>query len=76
MGGERDMDRLTKPKANYPLLVKKPVAKWFQRLYLDRIEGIYKKGSYQNYNLQAYVPRPGPRESCNSRSSTLLPLPY
>lgn len=55
MGGERDMTRLTKPKAEYPVLVKKPVAKWFQKLYLDRIEGIYKKGSYEKYNLQACV---------------------
>lgn len=55
MGGERDMARL-KPKVNYPVLVQKPVAKWFQKLYLDRIEGIYKKGAYEKYNLQACVP--------------------
>lgn len=49
------MTRLTKPKAEYPVLVKKPVAKWFQKLYLQRIEGIYKKGSYEKYNLQTCV---------------------
>lgn len=55
MGGERDMARLLEPKADYPVLVQKPVAKLFQKLYLDRIEGTYKTGSYEKYNLQAYV---------------------
>lgn len=54
MGGERDMVRL-EPRVKYPALVQKPVAKWFQKLYLDRIEGIYKKGAYEKYNLQACV---------------------
>lgn len=55
MGGERDMARLNKPSADYPVIVEKPVAKMFQKLYLDRIEGIYRPGAYEKYNLQACV---------------------
>ncbi|KAF3762408.1 family 38 glycoside hydrolase [Cryphonectria parasitica EP155] len=55
MGGERDMARLLKPKADYPVMVQKPVAKLFQKLYLDRIEGTYKTGAYEKWNLQALL---------------------
>ncbi|PSR82166.1 glycosyl hydrolase family 38 domain-containing protein [Coniella lustricola] len=55
MGGERDMARLLKQESDYPVLVQQPVAKLFQKLYLDRIEGTYKKGAYEQYNLQALL---------------------
>lgn len=53
MGGERNMERLLKPKAEVPVRAKKPVAKIFPKLYLDRIETIYKNGQYEKYNLQS-----------------------
>lgn len=53
MGGERNMERLMKPKAEVPVRAKKPVAKIFPKLYLDRIETIYKNGQYEKFNLQS-----------------------
>lgn len=58
MGGERDMARLTQPKVDYPVLAKQPVAKLFPKIYLGRIEGIYRNGDYGKYNLQTCVKTP------------------
>lgn len=53
MGGERDLSRLGEPKSNYPVLAEKPVGKWIEKIYLDRIEGTYKDNQYRNDNLTA-----------------------
>lgn len=53
MGGERNTERLMKTKAEVPVRAKKPVAKIFPKLYLDRIETIYKGGQYEKWNLQS-----------------------
>lgn len=53
MGGERNTERLMQSKTEYPVRAKKPVAKIFPKLYLDRIEGIYKSGQYEKWNLRS-----------------------
>lgn len=56
MGGERDLSRLSQPKADYPLLARKPVGKLIDHIYLDRIEREYKDNQYRNVTLNASVP--------------------
>lgn len=53
MGGERNIDRPVQAKNEVPVRAKKPVAKIFPKLYLDRIETIYKSGQYEKWNLQS-----------------------
>ena len=53
MGGERDLTRLGEPKSHYPVLAEKPVGKLIEKIYLDRIEGIYKDNQYRKANLTA-----------------------
>jgi hypothetical protein len=56
MGGERDLSRLSQPKADYPLLARKPVGKLIDRIYLDRIEREYKDSQYRKVTLASSVP--------------------
>lgn len=55
MGGERNLSRLSQPKADYPLLARKPVGKLIDNLYLGRIEREYKDGQYGKFTLAASV---------------------
>lgn len=55
MGGDRNLSRLSQPKADYPLLARKPVGKLIDNIYLGRIEREYKDGQYGKYTLSASV---------------------
>lgn len=55
MGGERNLSRLAQPKADYPLLARKPVGKLIDNIYLGRIEREYKDGQYGKFTLAASV---------------------
>lgn len=58
MGGDRNLSRLSQPKADYPLLARKPVGKLIDNIYLGRIEREYKDGQYGKVTLSASVSHP------------------
>lgn len=60
MGGDRNLSRLSQPKADYPILARKPVGKLIDNIYLGRIEREYKDGQYGKVTLSASVSHPGP----------------
>lgn len=55
MGGDRNLSRLSQPKADYPILARKPVGKLIDNIYLGRIEREYKDGQYGKVTLSASV---------------------
>ena len=51
MGGERSP--LPKQKSTYPVRAPKPVGKWIEKIYRDKIGQFYGRGQYEHQNLVA-----------------------